>query len=104
MTSIHEMTMSRLAEMHPQAHKNGFARAVRKVFRSYGDECLGFTPDFIPDLWWFDPPGDGRDFDRGTITCIEVEDPHPISWDKLQDYEHLWFDLDSVFCELRLLT
>jgi hypothetical protein len=99
--TVHDMTIARLADMHPQACKSGFASVIRKVFTDYGDG-VGPAP-FIPDLFWFDE-GDGRECDSGAITCIEVEDQNPISGRKLRAYAALWFALDSVGCDLRLLT
>ena len=101
MQTVHEMTIARLAEHHPHAATRGFAVFLRKLATKAGS----FLPsvDVIPDLWWHEA-GDGRECDLGTVTCIEVENSTPISADKLRAYCGLWFDLDLLGYELRLLV
>lgn len=96
--SIHELTVARLSDVYPQSSRRGFASAVRAAL-----EDSEFRTPIIPDLFWVEP-GAGRECDRGTIVCIEVEDSNPIDVDKLSLYGELWEFLDSAGCELRLIV
>lgn len=99
MRTVHELTVTRLKLKYPQAHTRGFAKKARALFiEGDGPDADSEPPRFEslqPDLWWYEAP---------TLTCIEVEDGHPLTLDKILAYETIRFYLDCVGFDLDLFV
>lgn len=91
-----------LRKEDPSIHKYGFPRELRKifkdntplnmVFRQGRTQTLGFTPDA------FKVDSEGRE-----ITLYEVEDSHRLTIRKLSIIVNLWWVLDDIGWDLRLI-
>jgi hypothetical protein len=97
--TLERLALSRLREQFPDLRRGGFSRAIRSLEPSL-DERVRFTPDgwFAQHVVW---PGGAKGV---VFTCIEIEDQHPLSADKLRLYCDLWNQLDCLDHDLRLLV
>ena len=97
-------TMERLALLHvckqfPGLKRKGFSGAVRKACDGEIRESVGI----IPDGWRLDLlPPEAPVF--GIFNCIEIEDRHPLSQEKLWRYYDLYDTLNSYEYFLRLFV
>lgn len=55
------------------------------------------------DLSWVRLVPDAFDVSSGLVVAYEVEDTHRVDRSKLRAYARLWFELDSVEWEFRLV-
>jgi hypothetical protein len=93
--TLERLALNRIREQYPDLRRGGFSRAVRGHC-AREDAPLG-PIGIIPD-GWFEKPA-------GAFICVEVEDHHPLSREKLWLYCELYDWLDA--CDhgsLRLLV
>jgi hypothetical protein len=87
------MTLERLAleqkkKRFPQLRRKGFSAAVRAAFQR--EEPWDDAPPsvrVVPESWFEEP--------AGYFTCVEVEDWHRLSREKLMRYGQLFVRLDG---------
>jgi hypothetical protein len=99
--TLERLALNRVREQFPQLKRRGFAAALRAAFPDEIEEV-----SFIPDGWFID--GDLLAGENGgpcaKVICVEIEDRHPLSAEKLWLYCHLYDTLDFLCCDLHLLV
>jgi hypothetical protein len=98
---LERLALARLREQFPGLRRAGFSRAVHKACEGeIPGRHIGINPD-----GWFEQQAILRSGEsRRTFTCIEIEDRHLISPQKLWRYCDLYDTLDSFDHFLRLLV
>jgi hypothetical protein len=97
--TLERLALNRVREQFPRLKRNGFSLAVRKHIRT---ECAHWDEvpksiGIIPDGWFEEK--------TGTFVCIEIEDSHPLSEEKLWNYCELYRMLEAMNVgDLRLLV
>jgi hypothetical protein len=97
--TLERLALNRVREQFPRLKRNGFSLAVRKHIRT---ECAHWdeVPKYIGIIHdgWFEEK-------TGTFVCIEIEDCHPLTEDKLWNYCKLYARLEAMNVgDLRLLV
>jgi hypothetical protein len=98
--TLERLALNRLRERFPPFRRPGLSKTIRKALPDIDAVRI------IPDGWFVE--GDllaGEDGGEcATITCIEIEDAHPLSAEKLWRYCELYDTLDFYCCGLRLFV
>jgi hypothetical protein len=100
--TLEHLALNRLRERFPPFQRRGLATTIRKAFPDIQPEEIRF----IPDGWFIkgDLLAGELNGQWATVTCIEIEDKHPLTAEKLFKYCDLWFTLNFYCCDLRLFV
>jgi len=87
-----------LKKHNPQIEKLGFRKALQKYVREYNgidawEEDLSGVLNFVPDGYYFDGM---------YVHLFEIEDTHPIPYEKFKHLVYLWMLFDAMDIELTL--
>lgn len=84
--TLERLALNRVREKFPGLQRKGFSTAVRRHLATEGEVRRG-SVGIIPDGWFEDQ--------KGTFICVEIEDGHPLTPEKLWLYCDLWATLDA---------
>lgn len=97
--SIHTAVIRILQGRNSRLRTTGFKA---QVIGALEEDSASAT--WIRENWTRIPDAFVVDAGAETVTCIEVEDSHPLDGAKLADYLDLWFLLDCESWELVVLS
>jgi hypothetical protein len=100
--TLEQLALNHLRDRFPNMRRRGFPKTVREA--SQGD--LVEKIPIIPDGWFVEGDhltGEERG-EPATFICIEIEDSHPLSPEKLRSYCHLANTLDTCGHNPRLFV
>ena len=106
--TLESLALARVRETYPDLQRTGFRRAVLKLEPAIQRWEINFIPDgwfkeFLPDVY-LDFLPDTESGGTHVFTCVEIEDKHPLSREKMWAYCQLWDALDCYAHYLRLLV
>jgi hypothetical protein len=95
--TLERLGLDRIRGRFPELRRRGFSAAIRAI-----DPDIGRV-HIIPDGWFVQSyEANPKCIVDRVFTCVEIEDRHPLTADKLWRYCGLWDILDSFDCFLRL--
>jgi hypothetical protein len=93
--TLERLALLRLRERFPPFQRRGLSTTLRAIF----PDIQPGEVRIIPDGWFVE--GDLKSSKPATVTCIEIEDRHPLSREKLWRYCDLRDTLDYFGHNLR---